>query len=75
MAGENVKESLKKNLKLGAKGAVKDVAKIGVKQLKRKLDDALTSPDTPKLKKKNGKKLRKSIKFQTGSGIGGTIFD
>lgn len=84
--GENVKQSLKKNLKQGASSAIKDVARIGVNQIKRKLDEELVASAPPKNRKiektglksathKNRKKPRKIKKSQTGSGLGGTIFD
>lgn len=75
MNGENIKQSLKKNLKQGANSAVKDVTRIGVKQIKRKLDEALVSSDTTKNQKKNRRNGRKVTKSQSGSGLAGTIFD
>ena len=56
MNGENVKQSLKKNLKQGANSAVKDVTRISVRQIKRKLDDVQESSASPKLQKKKEKK-------------------
>ena len=74
MNGENVKQSLKKNLKQGANSAVKDVTRISVRQIKRKLDDVQESSASPKFQNKKKKNARKINKTQTGSGLG-TIFD
>ena len=74
MNGENVKQSLKKNLKQGANSAVKDVTRISVRQIKRKLDDVQESSASPKLQKKKKKNARIIKKTQTGSGLE-TIFD
>ena len=75
VSGENIKQSIKKNLKQGASDTSKDVVKIGVKELKRKLDGSAPSSPSPKIKIKNKKQKRNYNKTQTGSGIGGTIFD
>ena len=73
--GENIKQSLKKNLKQGANSVVKDVTRLGVKQIKRKLDESSVSSGATKNQKKIKRNGRKVTKTQTGSGLPGTIFD
>ena len=74
--GENVKQSLKKNLKQGAKTAAMDTIKISANQIKRKLSNAQEQAEPkPKTQKKTKKRAHKNSKKQTGSGIGGSLFD